>query len=165
MTTQAAYELREFIEDRTDTAWQRLITTGLIDPFDCRWGKDKCRYLKSDYLHPVIRPSPSVPRSFAKKLELSKRPKVLVAGIAGPGGRLEAFVDRKGEYCGAVSTYTITHHSDSIDALESLCRYLNSESVTAQVYAKLNASSMGSGLLTIKKDFLSDLILPNDAVK
>lgn len=163
MTTQAAYEIREFLEDRSDTKWPRLVTTGLIDPFECHWGKVKCRYLKSDYMNPVVRPSADMPKGIEKRLAHSKRPKLLVAGVAGPGGRIEAFTDSSGKFCGAVSTYTITHPKDSIQALEALCRFLNSAEVTALVFSQLNASSMGSGLLTIKKDFLSDLILPGDA--
>ena len=164
MTTQAAYEVRKYLEDRPDTTWPRLVTTGLIDPFECLWGKSKCRYLKSDYAHPVVRPTDSIPKGVAKRLEQSKRPKVLVAGVAGPGGRIEAFVDSKGIYCGAVSTYTITHHNDSTEELNSLCHFLNSDAVAGKVFSELNASSMGSGLLTIKKDFLSDLIIPSDVV-
>lgn len=162
MTTQFAYEVREFLEDRLDTDWQRLVTTGLIDPFECLWGKKTCRYLKADYLHPVMRKSGEMPKGLLKRIEESKRPKVLIAGVAGPRGNLEAVVDTKGNLCGAVSTYTVTHPKDSIIALKSLCNFLNSEEVTGRVFAELRAASMGSGLLTIKKDFLANLMLPND---
>ena len=88
------------------------------------------------------------------------RPKILVAGVAGPGGGIEAFVDERGLTCGAVSTYTITHPADSIPTLENLCDFLNSAEVAALVFTELYASSMGSGLLTIKKAFLANLYLP-----
>lgn len=161
MTTQLAYEVREFLEDRSDTDWMRLVTTGLIDPFECLWGKNTCRYLKADYLHPVIRTSSDMPKGLLKRIKQAQRPKVLIAGVAGPGGKVEAFVDTKGVFCGAVSTYTVTHPDDSAIALESLCTFLNSDEVAERVYSELRASSMGSGLLTIKKDFLSNLILPH----
>jgi hypothetical protein len=160
MTAQIAYELKEFLEDRSDTNWPRLVTTGLIDPGKCLWGEVTCRYLKKDYAQPVIRLSDKMPIGLKRRLETSRRPKLLVAGVAGPGGRLEAFVDPRGATCGAVSTYTVTHANDSVDALERLCDYLNSDGVASLVFSELNASSMGSGLLTIKKTFLSDLRLP-----
>lgn len=162
MTTQLAYEVREYLEDRSDCDWMRLVTTGLIDPFECLWGKYTCRYLKSDYQYPVIRLSADMPKGLLKRIELSKRPKVLIAGVAGPGGKLEAFVDAKGIFCGAVSTYTVTHPDDSTSALDALCSFLNSDEAGERVYSELKASSMGSGLLTIKKDFLSNLNLPRD---
>ena len=160
MTTQIAYDILPFIEDRSDTRWPRLVTTGLIDAYQCLWGTRRCRYLKRDFTHPVVRPDKALPARVTKRLSITSRPKVLVAGVAGPQYRLEAFVDAQGEYCGAVSTYTILHPNDDRRALESLCTYLNSASVAGLVRSVLGAAAMGSGLLTIKKDFLLDLTMP-----
>ncbi|HEV7999548.1 MAG TPA: Eco57I restriction-modification methylase domain-containing protein, partial [Planctomycetaceae bacterium] len=160
MTAGNAYDLKPIVHDRADTTWPRLVTTGLIDPGKCLWGEVACRYLKSIYGHPVICPSESRSADLRKRLRTATRPKILVAGVAGPGGGLEAFVDERGLTCGAVSTYTITHPADSIPALQSLCDFLNSPEVTALVFTELHASSMGSGLLTIKKAFLTNLCLP-----
>jgi len=160
MTTQIAYDIQPYIEDRNDTTWPRLVTTGLIDPHQCLWGVEKCRYLKHDYLHPVIRPDKSLPSRVTKRLSTTTRPKLLVAGVAGPGFRLEAFVDAEGRYCGAVSTYTILHQDNDVAALEALCNFLNSDPVAEKVRNVLGGASMGSGLLTIKKEFLQDLVMP-----
>ncbi|HET6328206.1 MAG TPA: hypothetical protein VFG04_26220 [Planctomycetaceae bacterium] len=159
MTTENAYDLKPILHDRADTVWPRLVTTGLIDPGKCLWGDVRCRYLKSVYSHPVVCPSGPISADLSRRLATATRPKILVAGVAGPGGGLEAFVDERGLTCGAVSTYTITHPADSIAALRSLCDFLNSADVAARVFTELNASAMGSGLLTIKKAFLSDLRL------
>lgn len=160
MTTQIAYDIQPYLEDRNDSKWPRLVTTGLIDPHRCLWGVEKCRYLKRDYLHPVIRPDKSLPSRVTKRLSTTSRPKLLVAGVAGPGFRLEAFFDTEGRYCGAVSTYTILHQDDNLVALEALCTFLNSDAVAEQVRNVLGGASMGSGLLTIKKEFLQDLVVP-----
>lgn len=160
MTTQIAYDIVPYLEDRNDTTWPRLVTTGLIDPFKCHWGLNRCRYLKHDFTFPVVRPDESLPARVTKRLAVASRPKVLVAGVAGPGFRLEAFVDSQGEFCGAVSTYTILHSKDDISALTLLCEFLNSTAVAEKVRTELGGSSMGSGLLTIRKDFLLDLAIP-----
>jgi hypothetical protein len=160
MTTENAYELKPILNDRADTDWPRLVTTGLIDPGKCLWGEVACRYLKSIYGHPVICPFGHLSADLKRRLVKAARPKILVAGVAGPGGGIEAFVDERGLTCGAVSTYTITHPADSIAALKGLCDFLNSAEVAALVFTELHASSMGSGLLTIKKAFLSNLGLP-----
>ncbi len=160
MTTENAYDLKPILQDRADTDWPRLVTTGLIDPGKCLWGDVRCRYLKAVYDRPVICPTGSISDDLRRRLATATRPKILVAGVAGPGGGLEAFVDECGLTCGAVSTYTITHPADSIAALRILCDFLNSADVAARVFRDLHASSMGSGLLTIKKAFLSDLLLP-----
>jgi hypothetical protein len=160
MTTENAYQLKAILEDHAKTDWPRLVTTGLIDPGKCLWGQVACRYLKSTYRHPVICPSRQMSADLKRRLVTAARPKMLVAGVAGPGGGIEAFVDEHGLTCGAVSTYTITHPADSIPALQNLCDFLNSAEVAALVFTELYASSMGSGLLTIKKAFLANLSLP-----
>jgi hypothetical protein len=157
MTTQIAYDIQpHLIEDKGED-FPRLVTTGLIDPFQCLWGKQTCRYLKSDYLRPVINTDDDLPDRVTKRLALKSIPKLLVAGVAGPGNRLEAFVDEEGCYVGAVSTYTITHINRCIKSLRALCEYLNSDEVATKVQSILSASAMGSGMLTIPKSFLQDL--------
>lgn len=157
MTAQLAYEVVPFLQDRNDTNSPRLVTAGLIEPGRCDWGKVRCRYLKRDYRHPVIQ-AVHPPPALAKRLVLARRPKILVAGVAGKNGGLEAFVDTQGQYCGAVSTYSIWHESDSLAELTALCDALQTDRVAALVQHRLAAAAMGNGLLTIRKSFLQDLI-------
>jgi hypothetical protein len=160
MTTQIAYDIQPHLIEDNGCGFPRLVTTGLIDPFVCLWGNATCRYLKRDYLRPVISTEDDLPDRVTKRLALKSTPKILVAGVAGPGNRIEAFLDEEGCYVGAVSTYTITHSASCIRSLRALCNYLNSDEVALKVQTLLSASAMGSGLLTIPKTFLQDLPFP-----
>ena len=158
MTAGMAYDLLPFLAAQQDAP--QLITTGLIDPEVCLWGETRCRYLKHMYAHPRIMPHPSMPAPLHSRLELTAQPKVLVAGVAGPGGSVEAFLDRDGIHRGAVSTFTVFDPDNDLARLGRLCRLLNGDAVAGRLAAQLGASAMGSGLLTITKDFLRRLPLP-----
>jgi len=134
MTTGDAYAIKDYVTDEESANGLQLITTGLIDPFVCRWGKTKCRYLGKDYANPRIEEKPDFPRALNKRLQNARRPKVLVAGLA---DRVEAFFDESGQCVGAVSTFSFFHAEDSHDALEALCEWLNSAQATSLVRAEL----------------------------
>ena len=159
MTTGMAYDILPFVTD--DEGIQngpRLVTTGLIDPNVCYWGKRNCRYLKHDFCHPAIAlSSENLPRDIRRRLEKVGRPKLLVAGLS---NRVEVFFDELGIYCGAVSTFTIIHPDDCVSDLSRLCDYLNSDSVTKRMMAQLGANAMGGGRVTMNKDFLKRVPLP-----
>lgn len=157
MTTQLAYDLIPHLQDLRDTDWPKLVTAGLIDPHECCWGKVRCRYLKRDYQYPVIHDG-KLPSALQRRLDLARRPKILVAGVAGKHGGLEAFVDPHGQYAGAVSTFSIWHEQDSLRELTALCKLLHTNEVKEFVHSRLAAAAMGNGLLTIRKSFLQELI-------
>jgi hypothetical protein len=160
MTAGMAYHLLPFLADSADGDGPRLVTTGLIDPEACLWGETRCRYLKRDFARPRVVIHPAMPPALRRRLELTARPKVLVAGVAGPGGRVEAFLDGDARYRGAVSTFTVLDRDDDLARLGRLCRYLNGDAVAGRLAAQLGATAMGSGLLTITKEFLRRLPLP-----
>ncbi|MFO0846769.1 MAG: N-6 DNA methylase, partial [Gemmataceae bacterium] len=88
MTAGMAYDLLPFLSDSIGGDGPRLVTTGLIDPEACRWGETPCRYLKRVFAHPRIVVGPGLPAALRRRVERTGRPKVLVAGVAGPGGRV-----------------------------------------------------------------------------
>ncbi len=161
MTAAMAYELLPYLTDEATGTRPRLLTTGLIDPSASLWGKRRCRYLKSHFQHPRIRLDPSMPTALQRRLKQVARPKLLVAGVAGPGHRLESLLDRGGHLVGAVSTFSIFDPDDDLYALERLEAYLNSASVGQHVVEQLVARAMGAGLTTITKEFLRGLPLPS----
>ena len=157
MTTGDAYAIKQYVTDDESTDGLRLITTGLIDPFVCKWGEHKCRYLGKDYTNPRILERPDFPRALNRRLQNARRPKVLIAGLA---DRIEAFFDEGGQCIGAVSTFSFFHADDSRDALGALCEWLNSDQATALVRAELGAASVGGGYMTLKKKTLQGLQIP-----
>ncbi len=156
MTTGDAYDVVPLVVDEPDRPFPKLVTTGLIEPGFCLWGKATCRYLKRDYTCPRIRPSSEMTKSLLRRLDNSRRPKILVAGLS---KQIECFVDREGEYIGAVSTFSIFHPNDDIDELDSLCSYLLSDYATHRFVQELGGNAMGGGSTTMKKSFLAALPL------
>jgi hypothetical protein len=166
LTAGMAYDLRDRIVEEGDLppewlarrpAPLRIATTGLIEPGECLWGRRDCRYLKRVFRRPVVDPRAALPPSLADRLSKVRRPKVLVAGLS---VRVEAFWDRTGDYAGAVSTWTIVHPHDDVDALAALCEFLNGESVSQTLRRRLGATALGGGRITLTKEFLLHLPTP-----
>ena len=158
MTTGDAYDVKPFLKSDPDATTYRLVTTGLIDPGAIHWGNNPCRFLKDDYDYPCINPSPALSKSLKKRLQNSKRPKILIAGLA---NRIEAAIDEYGKYIGAVSTFSIFDPDDNIDRLRSLCEWLNSDAATKRLIAEQGASSVSGNYMTIKKKAIESLKITN----
>ena len=154
MTTGMAYDLKPYLRDEPRKGALKLVTTGLIDPGVCHWGQRTCRYLKSKYASPHVHEAPDMPAHLATRLEKVRRPKVLVAGLS---VGIEAFIDAKGIYCGAVSTYSIVHPRDDLAELARLCDHLNGPEATRRLQLELGANAMSGGRITLNKHFLRRL--------
>jgi hypothetical protein len=152
MTTGDAYDVVPAVVDEEQGESPKLVTTGLIEPGFCLWGQATCRYLKRDFAHPRIVESGPLSKSLTKRLARSRRPKILVAGLT---KRIECFLDREGEYIGAVSTYSIFHPADDLSELEALCDQLLSEEASERFRSILGGNAMGGGNITMKKTFLA----------
>ncbi|MBY0586794.1 N-6 DNA methylase [bacterium] len=168
MTTGIAYDLVPCLREATAPEMEgseealpiRLVTTGLIEPGRCDWGKRPCRYLKRDYQHPVIDiSSDKLLPAVRERLRKVARPKVLVAGLS---LRVEAILDEVGNLAGAVSTYTILEKENNVDRLRMLCDYLNSPVVSEQLSRELGATALGGGRMTLTKSFLAGLTWPEN---
>jgi SAM-dependent methyltransferase len=157
MTTADAYDLIPHLIDDPHAPGPKLITTGLIEPRQCLWGQAPCRYLKKDYQHPRLTLSPNLTHSLATRAQNAKRPKILLAGLA---KKIEAFLDPTGQYIGAVSTYSIYHPQDNLQALDQLLNHLLSPPTTQHLIHHLGANALRGKHITLKKQFLQSLPLP-----
>jgi len=149
-----AYEIRDRIRENGNG--MKLVTTGLIEPKDCLWGVQPCRFLGATYRKPTVDLG-GISVALDRRVKRARRPKILVAGLS---TRIEAFLDPKGETFGAVSTYTICHPEDDQLALEALLDHILSKEVTQRFRSELGASAMGGGSITLTKRFLQELSLP-----
>lgn len=157
MTTGMAYDLLGFVSDQPEEDALRLVTTGLIDPGICHWGQRTCRYLKNKFASPYVHERDAMHPSIKTRLAKVRRPKILVAGLS---TRVEAFLDAEGEYCGAVSTFTIVDPKDDLSTLRQLLSSLNAPPATDALHRELGAHAMGGGRITLSKQFLMQLPLP-----
>jgi hypothetical protein len=154
MTAAMAYDLAPLLAEEAETEGARLVTTGLIDPGVCLWGRRRCRYLRRDFDRPVVPDEAPLSLQLRRRLQKVRRPKILVGGLS---NRVEAFLDWDGRYCGAVSTYTIVHCRDDRAALERLCDFLNGPAATERLHREMGAHAMGGGRITLTKDFVRRL--------
>lgn len=162
MTTSDAYDIKGLIFDDETGEGQRLITTGLIDPRICFWGKNECRYLKRNYRFPRLLESISLSDSLNRRIANSKRPKIIVGGLS---PILEAYLDQDGTDIGAVATFSIFEESDNVTSLRILLDYLLSDDVLERMRDELGGNALGGGAMTMKKSFLVDLDLPVAVLK
>ena len=153
MTAGEAYTLIPFIKEGDEALRLRFVTTGLIDPGVCHWGNKVCRYLGKRFQKPTIS-SKSLPEGLSRRVARMRRPKVLVAGLS---TRVEAFLDEKGDYLGAVSTYSLIHPKDDVEVLRELCDQLNSDEAADRLRQELGATALGGGRITLTKRFLKGL--------
>ncbi|HYE21282.1 MAG TPA: N-6 DNA methylase [Tepidisphaeraceae bacterium] len=161
LTAGDAYDLLPHLVDSVDGPGQKLLTTGLIDPRVSRWGRATCRYLKRDFGHPRVDPAAPLTASLARRTAESRRPKIVVAGLA---KRFEAVLDAGGQYLGAVSTFSIFHPSDDVAALARLLDHLLAPAMTEHLIATLAANALRGRHITLKKRFLLDLPIPASVV-
>jgi len=154
-TTGTAYELAPLVEEAGNGP--RLITTGLIDRYECTWGSRKCRYLKRTYLQPTW-PCPST-GSVQRAAVAQHRPKILIAGLSKV---LEAVADPQGQLAGVVSTWVAAPvHGQEQDLW--LWEALLNSPVLSLIYAiRYRGKELSGGNITIGKRELAVLPVPED---
>ena len=149
--TNEAYIFKEFIREfnpKTDKdgTYKRFINTGTVDPFTSLWGIKKCRYLKDDYMNPVVSEDDIINVN-KKRLEVAERPKIIVGGMS---KRIEAFLDIDGSYMPGISTFYISiDDSKNIGNLKYLAGLLNSDLLAYWFAGTFTGLKMAGGYLRI----------------
>lgn len=101
-TVAEAYVLQRLILEKPRPAAKdiKLVNSGTIDRYANLWGIEDCRYLGGTFLHPVV-PAGSLGRMPAKRLEQSRKRKLIIAGMT---RRLECIIDLRGDILAGKST-------------------------------------------------------------
>ena len=116
-----------------------LITSGLIEPNECWWGRRSVRFAKQRYAAPHVdlpALSPALQRWAAQRLV----PKILIANQT---RRIEAVVDRTGEWLPSVPVITCT-----TDRLDDVVEFLHSDAATD--YVRYHAAGSGLSATTVR---------------
>ena len=149
--TGEAYEFKEFIREfnqKTDTegTYKRFINTGTVDPFISLWGIKKCRYLKDDYINPVVSKDDIISVN-SKRLDVADLPKIIVGGMS---KRIEAFLDVDGSYMPGISTFYISIDDlKNLSNLKYLAGLLNSDLLAFWFAGTFTGLKMAGGYLRI----------------
>ena len=154
-TVSEAYKIKKYIFDDKEKKGYKLINTGTIDPYRSLWGNKKMRYIKSSYLFPQIKPESLAKINFKRDLQ-SKAPKIIIAGMS---NKLEAFFDKKGEYCAGKSTSIIL---GEYNILSSLIGLINSKLLSFFITHFYHSLKMSGDCININSDIINNLPLPPD---
>ncbi len=139
----------------------KFVTTGLIEPMECLWGKKSTKFNKSTFANPIVDMKAMDPATSIAKWASSRLvPKILVAT---QGKILEAVVDADGEMIPCVPVLTVIPNEPAdIWKLAALF-------ACPVVAAHAAESSMGAGLaggaIKLSATQLADLPTPHDEVK
>ncbi len=138
------YGLRGAVEEadgsEDDQVTAPLVTTGLIDPLLCTWGRQATKFDKVKYERPVVRLSHLEPPM--QKWATSRLvPKLLVAT---QGKMVEAVIDEGGRWLPCVPVISVVPDEGSALALEEIAAVL----LSPAAFDFFRATKLGSGLST-----------------
>ena len=128
-----------------------LITSGLIEPNECWWGRRTVRFAKQRFASPrvdVASLSPSLQRWATQRLV----PKILIANQT---RRIEAVIDRDGAWLPSVPVITCV-----TDRLDDVAAVLHSEAATEWVRYHAAGSGLSATAVRLTARLLASIPLP-----
>jgi len=128
-----------------------LITSGLIDPNECWWGRRRVRFAKQEMVAPRVdlsALSPNLMRWARQRLV----PKILIANQT---RRVEAVIDRDGAWLPSVPVITCT-----TDRLDEVADVLHSEAATDWVRYHAAGSGLSATSVRLTARLLASIPLP-----
>ena len=159
--TSDTYHLKEFLEDlptaksyNVDRDY-KVANTGTLSKYVFRWGISPMRYLKDDYLHPVVKKGVFHKEFGATYVRRSKSPKLILKGLT----LLDAALDLDANYVPGKSTIVIT--SNDANELKVMAALVNSK--LAFFYTKeKNASSSYNGGVNFTTQMIDQIPVPKN---
>ena len=157
------YGLVPFVREATSGAVGpgevALVTTGLIEPAECRWGRSPTRFAKQRYVAPVVDlDALRADGALASWAESRLVPKVLVAT---QGAVLEGVVDVDGAWLPSVPTLVCTPPPDR---LWHVLAVLLAPPVVALAAARYLGAGLSARSVKLSAKQLAALPLPGDRV-
>jgi hypothetical protein len=158
--TSDTYVLGEILGNASSThAFQsnlqyKVANTGTLIPFGFRWGQRPMRYLKNDYLFPVVAKADFRIRLGATYQRRAASPKIIIKGLT----LLDGAIDLAGEYIPGKST--IVFCSNDVGKLKLLAGIINSRFASFYVKQKYASASYNGGV-NFTPDMLNSIPLPS----
>ncbi|MBM7520108.1 HsdM family class I SAM-dependent methyltransferase [Nocardioides nitrophenolicus] len=152
------YGLAPFVHDRLPGGTP-LVTTGLIDPAELRWGRAPTRFARRSYDAPAV--DLAALRSdgtLAAWAESRLVPKLLVAG---QGRVIEAVADEAGGWLPSVPVVSVVPHDG--EDLWRLLAVLLAPPVAAHAATRYLGAGLTAGSVKVSARQLAGLPLPSDA--
>jgi hypothetical protein len=135
-----------------------LITSGLIEPGACEWGRRPTRFARRRYDAPVVDVAAVRAGALGSWVDARLVPKVLVAG---QGRVIEAVVDERGEWLPSVPVVSVVPRDT--DDLWRILAVLLAPPVVADAAARYVGTGLTPGSVKVSARQLARLPLPADA--
>lgn len=150
------YGLVPFVRD--DPAGTPLVTSGLIEPAECRWGTVPTRFARQRYAAPAVDLAAlRADGRLAAWADARRVPKLLVAA---QGRVLEAVVDASGDWLPSVPVLTVVPHD--ADDLWRLLALTLAPPVVAHAAARYLGTGLTPGSVKVSARQFAALPLPAD---
>ena len=155
-TVSEAYQLSDFIQELSEFSknnFFKLVITGTIDRYVSRWGIAHTKYLKTEYLMPVI--SSKKFKDFShRRYEQAQSKKIIISGIR----YFESFLDKEGEFIAGKSTVILRDISGHCN-FETILALMNSRFVTYYLKESFGSLAMDEGI-NFTAPLVSELPIP-----
>lgn len=141
-TTSEAYDLIPFLEDKDIDSkdYLKFINTGTIEPHFTLWGISLTKYIKKDYMNPVISKD-KFKKNFKRRFERFDKPKIIISGIR----HFESIYDKNNEYLAGKST-SVLIDLDKKYIYEYIISLLNSKLIKFYLKEGFSCSGMDGGI-------------------
>jgi type I restriction-modification system DNA methylase subunit len=141
-TVSEAYDVAELIHEiqLDEEDYYKFIVTGTIDRYESLWGVDNTKYLKTDYLKPVVNEQ-QLQKQFDRRAKQAKSKKILISGIR----HFEAFLDIDGSFLAGKSTVIVRGFKGKLKA-QALLTILNSSLMTFYIKEMYGSLAMDAGI-------------------
>lgn len=152
------YGLAPYVRERADCPdGVPLVTTGLVEPAECRWGRAPTRFLKRRWQAPVVDLPAVTEEGLARWAASRLVPKVLV----GTQGRVvEAVVDETGRWLPSVPTITVV--PQATDRLWHVLAVLLAPPVTAHAATTYAGTALSMRAVKLSARQVAAIPLPAD---
>lgn len=151
--TSDCYKLKDILENNFDydrDKMYKLVNTGIIDKYNSRWGQKEMKYLKDNYLYPIVKKNnfhKYFPNAYGKKVDKSK---IIIKGMT----LLDAMIDFYGEYIPGKSTMIV--EIEDTKMLKFISAFINSSISIFYIIEKYSSSSYNGGI-TFNKNMINAL--------
>ena len=128
-----------------------LITSGLIEPNECWWGRRNVRFAKQTFTAPRV-DVPSLSPALQRWADQRLVPKILIANQT---RRIEAIIDRDGSWLPSVPVITCT-----TDRLDDVASVLHTDAATEWVRYHAAGSGLSATSVRLTARLLASIPLP-----
>lgn len=150
------YGLRDAVHEDPDST-HRLITSGLIDPLEDRWGATDCRFDRRSWRHPGVDPE-LVDPGIRDWVRARLVPKVLVASQT---KTIEVLVDRDGSCVPCTPVVSVEPRAGA-PGLDHLAAALTSPVLSALAVRGAAGSALSADSIRVSATAIAALPLPGD---